>query len=335
MKPSPGPQASRPGLAPGGLALAATGFDALFPLAVAIWVPADAPLIFSAGIIAGFGLTTAVYLGLTSPDTIRGAWQFPARLGRQLRRPLFGLMLAGRLNRPLFVVAVALAGATLPTLISGLVPIAYMLMLQQSMESGRYRPIGRRALPPLALALAGVSLVVVSQPTDIGGGGWWLLVAGVAVSLAAVASAALTTLDLVWGVDYNRTAKQAANSRDETAASLLGTLLAAAAVMPGLLTIGLLSSGSQVAGEAFLSGAIIGVITRAPFTILIRRANFETVSLTINMLMFLGPLVSLGLLAVFGQTTNVRLEVAVAGGLAIVAANLVLAGQRAKPDPAG
>ena len=203
-------------------------------------------------------------------------------LGHHLRQPLFGLLFLGRLNRPLFVTSVALAGATLPTLIIGLTPIASMLMLQHSMGGSRYRPIGWRALPPLVLAFAGVSLVVVSQSAGGMTNNWWLLATGTIAGLGAVVVAGLTTLDLVWGVGYARKIKPATTTKDETAASLFGTTLAAMAVMPCLLLAGLFVHSEAAILTALIPGAIIGIIIRAPFTILLRIANFETASVTIN-----------------------------------------------------
>ena len=71
------------------------------------------------------------------------------------------------------------------------------------------------------------------------------------------------------------------------------------------------------------------MIIRAPFTILMRIANFETTNVTINAIIFLAPLVSLGLLVVFGYAADVTPWLAAAGGAAIVAANILLAIQRA------
>ena len=48
------------------LALLAASFDALFPLAVAIGLTVDSPLIFSAGMVIGFGLASVVYLASSS-----------------------------------------------------------------------------------------------------------------------------------------------------------------------------------------------------------------------------------------------------------------------------
>ena len=306
----------------------AAGFDALFPLAVAIGLTVDSPLIFSSGMVIGFGLTSIAYLASVRPQLLKTVWQMPLVLSRQLRRPLFGLMLGGRLNRPLFVAAAALSGVTLPTLVSGLVPIAYMLVLQRSLGSGRYQPIGWRALPPLALAFAGVSLVVASQPTSETAAGWWLLAIGLVISLAAVIAAALTSLDLAWGVRYARKVKPAATDKDEIGASLLGSVSAATMIVPCLLIAGLLFQPEAPVSEALVTGVIIGVMVRAPFTILMRIANFETSNLTINAIIFLGPLLSLGLLIVFGYATDISPWFATAGGLAIVAANLLLATQR-------
>ena len=321
---------AQPRLAPGILVLLATGFDALFPLAVAIGMPVDSPLIFSAGIVVGFGLTSIAYLALTNRTVFKTVWRMPAVVGRHLRRPLFGLMLLGRMNRPLFVAAVALTGATLPTIVSGLVPIAYMLMLQRSLGSGRYRRLGWRVLPPLALAFAGVSLVVASQPINSTGRGWWLLAAGLVISLASVAAAGLTTLDLAWGVDYARQVKPAPTNKDEVAASLLGTVLAVAAVVPGLFIAGLLLQPGGAILAALLPGAVIGVVIRTPFTILLRIANFDTTSVTVDAIVFLAPLISLGLLMGFGYATDVKLPVAIVGGLAIVIANLLLVRHRSR-----
>ena len=178
------------------------------------------------------------------------------------------------------------------------------------------------------MAFIGVSLVVLSQPANNAFASWWPTLAGLAISLAAVAAAALTSLDLAWGERYAREINPTANDKDAAAASILGTVLAATAIAPCLFISGLLFQPEGPVLAALISGIVIGVIIRAPFTILLRIANFNTTNVTINAIIFLSPLLSLGFLAIFGYTTGVLLWVAVAGGAAIVAANILLASQR-------
>ena len=312
--------------------LAATVVDALFPVAAAAAVSAYAPLMVGAGLVAGLGAGSAVYLVVVARPLLAAAARDAATLGRHITTPTFALAALGRLDRPLFVAAVALAGPSLPTLVHGLTPIAYMLVLQHSMGSGRYRLMGVKAVPMLVLAVVGVSLVVMSQPNAPAAGGWPALAGGGALTAVSVTAAALTALHLIWGVNYAAAAAPRLDGRrSEIAASMLGTVLASVLAVPGLVCVGLVVGGAAASrmGEAFLAGAVIGVLLRSPYVVLLRMANFATVTVTVNAITYLSPVVSLWLLTVCGHAVEVDLSAALAGGALIVAANLILAAQRA------
>ena len=307
--------------------LLATTIDALFPLAVVMTLTDHDPLVFGAGVVAGLAAGSVMYLAVTSGGMLRSAVANPRLLTRFVARRSFVLAALGRLDRPLFVAAVALGGATVPTLIHGITPIGYMLVLQASMSAARYRPMGSRAAPWLGLAAAGVSLVVLSQPVDAAGG-WWPLAAAVGLSLVSTAAASLTAMHLLWGVEYAAAAAPAANGRLETPASMLGTVLASVVAVPCLLVAGAATSGSAGVAGAFVAGAVIGVVLRTPYVLMLRIANYSTKTVTVNALTYLAPVMSLILLMMFDHAPSVRIPVAAAGAVAIIAANVCLTQQR-------
>ncbi len=202
-----------------------------------------------------------------------------------------------------------------------------MLVLQKSMASNRYLPIKVWVGLPLFLAVAGVGLVVVSRPSQIATGDWWPLIAGVALSLASVAAAAMTALHLIWGVKYAQEVAPGSGREAEVAASLLGTVLVSVLAVPVLVLAGLLLGGPAT-WSAFVIGLAIGLLLRTPYVVLLRIANYATTSVTINAIIYLAPVLSLGLLVLFGYAADVKLPLAVGGGLLIVSANVWLLRQR-------
>ena len=315
---------------PAGLVAAATSIDAVFPLAVAMLLTGHAPLILGAGVVAGLAAGSVVYLAAAGGGVMRAAASDPGLLLRHMKRRLFVLSALGRLDRPLFVAAVALAGATAPTLVHGLTPISYMLVLERSMGRGRYQPMGARSAPLLVLAAAGVSLVVLSQPAQPFGGGRWAVAAAMGLSLVSVAAASLTALHLRWGTDYARAS--GVGRRAEMAASLMGTVLAAVVAVPCLLIAGVVLGGFDGAGTAFMVGTVIGMLLRTPTVVLLRVANYATASVSVNALSYLSPVMSLGLLVWLGHAGGVDVRLAACGATAIVASNMVLARQRSSAD---
>ena len=312
---------------PAALVLLATTIDALFPLAVVMTLTDHDPLVFGAGVVAGLAAGSVIYLAATSGELLHAVVANPLLLARFVARRSFVLAALGRLDRPLFVAAVALGGATVPTLIHGITPIGYMLVLQASMGAARYRPMGLRAAPWLGLAAAGVSLVVLSQPADSADGSW-PLAAAVALSLVSAAAASLTAMHLLWGVEY-AAAVAPADSRAETPASMLGTVLASLVAVPCLLIAGTATGSPAGVAGAFVAGAVIGVVLRTPYVLMLRIANYATKTVTVNALTYLAPVLALILLVMFDHAPDVRIPVAAAGAVAIIAANVYLTRQRA------
>ena len=315
------------GLRPGSLALSATFVDSLFPLAVAITLTDHNPLIFGSGLVTGLGVGSAISAVIFCKPILVATINSPRVLARHLAKPSFVMSALGRLELTMFVVAVTFVGVTIPTLIRGLIPIAYMLVLQKSMSSNRYLPIKIWAGLPLFLAVAGVALVVVSRPSQIVIGDWWPLVAGVALSLASVVAASMTAFHLIWGAKYSQEVVPGSGRESEVAASLLGTVLVSVLAVPILALAGLLLGG-PVTWSAFVIGLAIGLLLQTPHVVLLRIANYATTSVTINAILYLAPVLSLGLLVFFGYAADVKLSLAAGGGLLIVLANIWLLRQR-------
>ena len=144
---------------PGALVLLATTIDALFPLAVVMTLTDHDPLVFGAGVVAGLAAGSAMYLAATSGGLLGAAATNLRLLARFVARRSFVLAALGRLDRPLLWPRWRWAGPPSPTLIHGITPIGYMLVLQASMSAARYRPNG----------VAGRSMVGVGRCGGVAG----------------------------------------------------------------------------------------------------------------------------------------------------------------------
>ena len=158
--------------------------------------------------------------------------------------------------------------------------------------------------------------------------GLWPLAAAVALSLVSAAAASLTAMHLLWGVEY-AAAVAPADSRVETPASMLGTVLASVVAVPCLLIAGTATGSPAGVAGAFVAGAVIGVVLRTPYVLMLRIANYATKTVTVNALTYLAPVLALILLVMFDHAPDVRIPVAAAGAVAIIAANVCLTRQRA------
>ena len=63
--------------------------------------------------------------------------------------------------------------------------------------------------------------------------------------------------------------------------------------------------------------------------LMLRIANYATKTVTVNALTYLAPVLALILLVMFAHAPDVRIPVAAAGAVAIIAANVYLTRQRA------
>lgn len=313
----------------GRLVLIATLFDSLFPLLTAWLLIEFNPLVLGAGIVAGLGLGNTLYILLTGREVIQASWQQLTTLKHHLLKPVFFLTTVGRLDRPLFIAAMTLVGTTAPTLIHGLTPIGYMLVLERSMNRSRYRPLGRKSIPWLTLALLGVSLIVISHQAQIINDGWWQLTFGILLSLVSVVAASLTALHLIWGYNYLQAIGLNKKSHLETSASLLGTIITSILVAPCLLIIALIL-GVKISGLTLLAGIIVGLSLRTPYVVLLRVANYKTNSVCINAITYLSPVIALGFLLTFGFVSEVNIWLVATGSIAIIIANMLLAHQRSQ-----
>ena len=320
--------------------LAASGTEALIPLAVVVCVGSSDVLVFGALISVGLALGSAGLLATGYRSALcwgyvrsRVFWR------RHVWQRHFGLSLLGRFEYPLFVVAAAQIGVARTSVIWGICPMVYVMLLYRSTRPadggpGRYRRLTLRDLVIVGVALTGLTFTVSSQPAAAAdaGSSWGVLV-GFGVAAAAALCAALNSYNLTWGIELAASAATqprglcggaAGLYRREAAHAMLGVFLAAAGTAPVVFMLAAVVGRGEASAGSIWGALLIGVCLLTPPVMFIRIANLRTHNLGVNAISYLTPVFSIAALAVFGRLGDIRVGHLVVGVAAITAANLML-----------
>ena len=320
--------------------LAASSTEALIPLAVAVSVGSSDVLLFGAltsvGLALGAaGLLATIYRGVLCWGYIRSRvfWQ------QHIRQRHFGLSILGRFEYPAFVLASTQIGVARASVIWGVYPMLYVVLLDRSTRTpddspSRYRRLALRDLAILGVAFLGLVFTVSSQqpPVAAGADANWGTVLGVALAGSSALCAALNAYNISWGINLaasvpvqpRNLGSDPATERLEAAAAMLGVFLAAAATAPVLVLLAAVVGGFEASGAAIAGSLFIGVFLLTPPVLFVRLANLRTHNLGVNSISYLTPVFSLAVLAVFDQMGDIRADLLVIGVAAITAANLAL-----------
>ena len=327
--------------APAVLMLAASSTEALIPLAVAVSVGSSDVMLFGALTSVGLTLGAAGLLATIYRDALRWSYIRSRVFWQQhIRQRHFGLSVLGRFEYPAFVLASTQIGVARASVIWGVYPMLYVVLLDRSTRtpggSSRYRRLALRDLAILGVAFLGLVLTVSSQQPSVAAGADanWGTVLGIALAGSSALCAALNSYNISWGINLAASvpvqprsldgSDPVAEERLEAAAAMLGVLLAAAVTAPVLVLLAAVVGDFEASGAAIAGSLFIGVFLLTPPVLFVRLANLRTHNLGVNSISYLTPVFSLAVLAVFDQLGDIRTDLLVIGVAAITAANLAL-----------
>ena len=194
--------------APAGCMLAASGIEALIPVAVAVTVGSSDVLLFGTFVSIGLAVGAGGLLATLYRSAI--CWHYiRSRVFcvRHIWRRDFVLSVFGRFEYPAFVLASAQIGVARTSIIWGVYPLAYVALLDRSTRaadgSGRYRRFTLSHLAMLGVAFVGLAFTVASRPASgvMGAGSGTGVALGVAAAGVAALCAAFNSLNIVWGME--------------------------------------------------------------------------------------------------------------------------------------
>ena len=303
------------------------------PLVVALVGGAVSPFVFQFWTSLTLSLVWFVYLLWASPDLVRrrDIWVWCVR---RLRTFDGALAMLNGFNMSLFVWAALFIDTALVTVIAAGWPILFVFYRQrQEKQSNRYRHVAVQDWLLMAVAMAGVALVILSQTGGVTADGGWRLIWGVLLAVASAVSVSWISYRFKMGTDlHKKEAETSADRKDEVVCVLAVSTVASIPVIVGGLLIGLTvfppdtGRGAGLAG--FVSGPVVWIIASAIVTslgtIAFRYANLETSNLGVNAMQYLLPVLSLVWLGVFATVTVYRTDILWVGAAAVISVNALI-----------
>lgn len=223
-----------------------------------------------------------------------------------------------------FVWATYYIDTILVTVLTATSPILFVIFRQlqdKQRSTRRYRSVARWDWALLGIALAGISLVTLSQTGAlIIEGSWWRIPVGLLSTAGALCVSAMAHRFKL-GEDLYATGPIA---NPTELACLLVVMLVTSGVGLAIACLGHLVFGQQTAFSVEAWGVVaVGLVSGAG-GVLFRHANLETVNLGINALQYLRPLLSMAWLGLFATVQVHRPGWLIIGTAAVIAANLLI-----------
>ena len=320
-----------------GLMLGAVLFFSLMPLFVAWSGSEGSPFIFNAALAVGEALGSAVFLMAAYRRLIfnKIVWR-AVRLKAFSPAMLFWMLAFSDLS--FFVWSTQYIDVSVASILFGAWPMILALLTSWLFRrESRYRRISWRAFALFAVAFVGMVMVVFSQAGGLDGvyaGDFVGLVMGVVLVLTAALITSFSGFGFKWASDF---AKALMVASDEGLSGqfglrmdflelfgvMLGMTICGLVVAPMLAGIGL-ARFEAVASETLMYGFLSGIFAVAAPGILWYKANLMTYNLSVNAMVYLAPVVSLGWLLAFSLIGDVSLTWLFGGSAAIVGANIVV-----------
>ena len=257
-----------------------------------------------------------------SPHCYLRCWGTPARpssgpVSRALRMPLVWLAVC-YFDYSLFAWSTHFVDPVVSATLLQMWPLSLMvLMVRARPYATNTHKMTTSGWWLAAVAAGGVVLVFASQGSgwdDLLGTGLTHTLAGMALALAAgllAGAAPWATIvfgELLWA-SYSQQTDTVADSPELAAAqrlwfSLLGFLVALAASVVLNLLVGLshAPAGRSMPMVSLVGSTVMGAVLLAPASVLIRKANYDSSESSVNSVLFVAPLLSVGLLLPFGVT---------------------------------
>ena len=324
---------------PAGQMMGATVIEGVLRLAIVLIVATAPPLWIGVGLTVGLTAGITVYMSIWQRDLIgnRHVWSVTLT-SKRLLDVRFILAMISKTEFAMFAWAIYYISPAIATIIFGVWPIMFILFLERSVSSQtdvqRYRRITVETVTLLAVAFTGLAFVVAAQSTpsslepDPGGS----LLVGVVLAGLSSLFAAFSAFHYPWGMDLRRSLIESGiEVRDsgtltdsELGTTMIGTILSTLVSIPLLIVLGISLSEVSISADSFLFSLVAGAALVFPLILLQRLSNLGTDNASVNAIAYLTPVVSLGLLALFGRLGGIRMDFVVMGTIAIVSMNLFL-----------
>ena len=319
------------------LMLGAVLFFSLMPLFVAWSGSEGSPFVFNAALAVGEAAGCAVFLMAAYRRLIfsKLVWRV-VWLRTFSPAMLFWMLAFGDLS--FFVWSTQYIDVSVASILFGAWPMILALLTSWLFRGdSRYRSISWRAFALFAVAFAGMVMVVFSQAGGLDGyysGDFVGLALGVVLVLTAAVITSFSGFGFKWALDFARalTAASDAGLWDrfglrtdllELFGVMLGMTICGLVVAPMLVGIGL-ARFEAVASETLIYGFLSGIFAVAASGILWYKANLMTYNLSVNAMVYLAPVVSLGWLLAFSLIGDLSLAWLFGGSAAIVGANIAV-----------
>lgn len=323
---------------PPALCLNAALFYSFVPIAVAWSGGSAAPLLFATLWRTGFCLACLTCLLATLPRELPRLRTWAALL-RATPRRVMALASLSHVDLALFALSSRFVDVSVTAVITESWPIILVLIMTVSFRAeGRYgRGIGPGQLAMMAAGLAGVVLTSLSQhgtlhPGETGPALW----AGVGLAALNAVVISLGAFTFRWGVDLANAPSMAQHPR--LRAEMFGVVLAqtvsAAATIPFTLGAGM-ALAEQLETRTALIALLAGALANGTANLSWRRCNLTTSNLSVNALIYVGPVLGLTWLVLLWNVSNQRPEFLFLGAALTLAAGAgaTLTGRR-PPAPA-
>ena len=307
--------------------LGSANMDAFIVVMIALTAKGVDPFLFGLFTNIGLGVGAAIVLA----TVYRNVWTWQTIKTRtfrdHIRHKYFAFSVLGRLEYAFFFLATTHIGIVQTTVLWGLHPLLYVLVLDSSTKTtnreARYRKFTMRDVTLLLFAFVGFAFTVMSQPSPSVDRN---LVLGVLLAVPACVCAAVNAYNIVWGMRLaNALDSHLDRPKLEAACCMAGTVGAAITTFPLLLLFATGAGGDfQLTSTGFSGAVLIGLVLYAPSIALVRVANIRTRNLGVNAIGYLTPALTLVYLRLFGQVGDVRLSYITVGVVLIVTANLLL-----------
>ena len=320
-----------------GLMLGAVMFFSLMPLFVAWSGSEGSPFIFNAALAVGEAAGCAVFLMAAYRRLIfsKLVWR-AVRLKAFSPAMLFWMMAFGDLS--FFVWSTQYIDVSVASILFGVWPMALALLtIWLFRRESRYRSVSWRAFALFAVAFAGMAMVVFSQAGGLDGhyaGDFVRLGLGVVLVLTAAVITSFSGFGFKWASDFAKALTAASDEGLSERFGLRADLLELFGVMLGMMICGLavapmlsgigLARFEAVASETLIYGFLSGIFAVAAPGILWCKANLMTYNLSVNVMAYLAPVISLGWLLAFSLIGDVSLTWLFGGSAAIVGANIAV-----------
>ena len=239
-----------------------------------------------------------------------------------------------RFSIALFAWSAGFVGAATTSVINETWPVIHIALAGWLFRGEvRYRRIGSVIYLAFMLALCGVAVVVLSRAelfTITTGNSSSVsaanLMVGVLLALCGAVLTGMNAFGLRWAVSLARelpASPGCSQSSLELFAVSFGTMLANLVAAPAVALVGIGRGEASDLGALSLSLTVVALVDLIAMLNL-ARGNLLTGRLSVNVMSYFTPLLSLSLLYMFGQVGDVNLMLLLAGAGVIISANVLV-----------